>query len=92
MDTMQKMAKEQLNPKLVQLIRERLGGYHEIKEIYIEYVNNEEVKVIVITENINPELERGLVQVENEVEEKYKIPSRFFTFSSASTVGSVISS
>lgn len=69
---------------IAKFVNERLGRDEVVENIFIGQKDNDAFEIMVITKFISPNFEKKLVELEYEVEEKYKVPSRFSTFSSAS--------
>lgn len=69
---------------IVDFVNQQLEKYEEVEKIFIGQKSDDAFEIMVITNTINPDFEKKLIELEYEVEEKYKVPSRFSTFSNAS--------
>ena len=66
--------------RIIEYIKKRLGKHEEIEKIYIERKNENIFEILVITERINPKIEREIIKIEDEVENKFSIPVNLTTF------------
>lgn len=66
--------------KILEYIKKRLGEHEEIEKIFIERKNENVFEVLVITKRINPKIEREIIKIEDEVENKFSIPVNLTTF------------
>lgn len=80
----QKTISKDVKEKVEEYINERLGKNEEIQNIFIDQKSKDVFEVLIITKKINPEIERKLVEIEDEIKEKYHIPLNVSTLSNHS--------